>query len=224
VGVDLPRGKNLVGAFHQPKRVLIDPDVLLTLPRREFACGLAELIKHGIIAGQRLFDFVRSQAEALLNLDRDILTEAITESCRVKASIVSRDERESGLRAVLNYGHTIGHGIEASTGFSKYTHGEGVSIGMVTAAIISEMNGVAERGITDKIAGALSKVGLPIAMDADVNPDDVIRSMTYDKKIMFGKLRFILPKTIGDVIITDSVTESDVRKALSEQSSLFGSK
>jgi 3-dehydroquinate synthase len=224
VGVDLPRGKNLVGAFHQPKRVLIDPDVLSTLPRREFVGGLAELIKHGIIAGQELFDFVRSQADELLRLDRSVLEKTITQSCQIKASVVSRDERESGIRAILNYGHTIGHGIETATGFNRYTHGEGVSIGMVTSALIAEEISIAECGIANEIADVLSKVGLPIAMDADINPDDVIRFMTYDKKILFGKLRFILPKTIGEVIVTDVVTEPDVRKALSEQSRLFGSK
>ena len=217
VGVDLPRGKNLVGTFYQPKRVLIDPDVLATLPPREFTSGLAELIKHGIISDQELFDFVRSETEALRRLDRDVLQKAIVRSCEIKAAVVARDEKESGLRAVLNYGHTVGHGIEAATGFAKYLHGEAVSIGMVTAALIAQGMGRAPQGLAGEIAGALAAVGLPVAPAPDVDLDGVIRAMTFDKKVMFGKLRFVLPKRIGEVEVTDEVTEADVRSALGQQ-------
>jgi len=222
VGVDLPRGKNLVGAFYQPKRVLIDPNVLATLPYREFASGLAELIKHGIIADQELFDFVRSKTDALRRLERDALEQAVARSCEIKASIVTRDERESGLRAVLNYGHTVGHGIEAATGFTRYSHGEAVSIGMVTAALVSEATGHAARGAAEVIAGALGAVGLPVAPEPQVDLDAVIRAMTYDKKVAFGKLRFVLLRRIGEVEVIDGVTESDVRSALAEQLRVFG--
>ncbi len=221
VGVDLPRGKNLVGSFYQPKRVLIDPDVLATLPRRELCCGLAELIKHGIIAGQELFDFIRKQTDLLLKLDRDVLEEAITRSCEIKASVVARDERESGLRAILNYGHTVGHGIEAATGFARYSHGEAVAIGMVTAAIISEVKGIATPGIADEIASTLVSVELPVVMDRNIDIEQVIAAMSYDKKNIGGKLRFILPRRIGEVVVTEDVTGEDVRSALVEQERHF---
>lgn len=222
VGVDLPRGKNLVGAFHQPKCVLIDPEVLTTLPRREFAGGLAEMIKHGIIAGQPLFDFMRDQSDALQRLDADVLETAIARSCEVKAGIVVQDEKESGIRAFLNYGHTVGHGIEAATGFSKYNHGEAVSIGMVTAAIIAEQIGLAEDRVAKSIAELLSSVGLPVAPNKEIDIDLVIKAMAYDKKVLAGKIRFVLPKRIGDVVITDAVTEADVRTAIEEQARIFG--
>ena len=222
VGVDLPRGKNLVGAFYQPKRVLIDPDVLATLPRREFSSGLAELIKHGIIADQELFAFIRSETEALRRLDRNVLETAIARSCEIKAGIVARDERESGIRAVLNYGHTVGHAVEAATGFAKYAHGEAVSIGMVTAALISEAKGLAARGTAEEIADGLAAVGLPVALSDDVDTDAIVGAMTYDKKTMFGKLRFVLPRRIGEVEVTDAVTEAEVRSALAEQARMFG--
>lgn len=222
VGVNLPRGKNLVGSFYQPKRVLIDPDVLATLPERDFGSGLAELIKYGIIADRELFNFLRSRKEELRRLDRDVLESAITRACEIKADVVTRDERESGLRAILNYGHTVGHGIEAATGFVKYTHGETVAIGMVTAALISKAVGLTGQQTATDVADALAAVGLPIAPTPDVNPDDVIRAMRYDKKVAFGKLRFVLPKEIGEVEVTDVVTEDQVRRALKEQSQLFG--
>jgi len=214
VGVDLPRGKNLVGAFYQPKMVIIDPNLLATLPYRELASGLAEIIKHGIIAGQELFDFIRSRTDELRRLDRNTLETVITRSCEIKAGVVSRDERESGIRAILNFGHTIGHGIEAATGYARYTHGEAVSIGMVTAALIAEIIGLAERGISAEIAGALEPLGLPVAIDHTVDQEEVIRAIRYDKKFLHGKFRFVLPKRIGEVEICDNVTEYEIRQAL----------
>ncbi len=221
VGVDLPQGKNLVGAFYQPKRVIIDPDVLATLPRREFAGGLAELIKHGIIFDESLFAFLGAHTSELLTLDRDVLEQSISRSCEIKAEVVTRDERESGLRAILNFGHTVGHGIETATGYAKYSHGEAVAIGMVTAAIISEALGIARMPVVSEVARALSAVGLPIAPDRDIDVDSVIRAMSYDKKVVFGKLRFVLLAAIGQVEISEKVTDKDVRSALGEQSRLF---
>jgi 3-dehydroquinate synthase len=222
VGVDLPQGKNLVGAFYQPKRVLIDPDVLATLPHRQFASGLAELIKHGIISDHNLFDFLRLHADELLRLDRDVLEQAIARSCEIKAGVVSRDERESGLRAILNFGHTVGHGIETATGFTSYAHGEAVAIGMVTAALISEALGTASEPVADEVAAALSQVGLPIVPGPEVDTKSVVRAMAYDKKVVFGKLRFVLLKRIGDVEISENVTDTDVISAIEEQVRRFG--
>lgn len=215
VGVDLPRGKNLVGAFYQPKKVIIDPDLLATLPYRELAGGLAEIIKHGIIADHELFDFIRSRTDAIRRLDRDALETVITRSCEIKAGVVSRDEKESGIRAILNLGHTIGHGIEAATGYARHTHGEAVSIGMVASAYISEAIGLAEPGISAEIAGALEPFGLPVAVDSTVDPEEVIRAIRYDKKFLHGKLSLVLPKRIGEVEICDNVTEPEIRQALS---------
>ncbi|MBI2842336.1 MAG: 3-dehydroquinate synthase [Armatimonadetes bacterium] len=220
VAVDLPRGKNLVGAFYQPKRVLIDPDVLATLPRREMAGGLAELIKYGIIFDRELFEFLQSHIEDIHRLDRDVLEAAISRSCEIKAMVVTQDEKESGLRAILNYGHTVGHGIEAATGFAKYSHGEAVSIGMVTAALISEAAGRAPGGIARQIADMLAAAELPVAPDCELDLDAVIRAMSYDKKSAFGNLMFVLPVQIGKVEITDTVTEADVRTALAQQMKL----
>lgn len=221
VGVNLPQGKNLVGAFYQPKRVLIDPDVLATLPERQFRSGLAELIKHGIISDQELLGFIRTQAKALERLDRDVLEKAIARSCEIKASVVMQDEKESGLRAVLNYGHTVAHGIETATDYVKYAHGEAVSIGMVTAALISEAIGLAPRGIAGEIAETLSSVGLPVIPDNTVSIDAVLDAMIHDKKVMFGKLRFVLLESIGETVITDAVTEADIRAAFAEQTKRF---
>ncbi|MEN6372049.1 MAG: 3-dehydroquinate synthase [Armatimonadota bacterium] len=222
VGVNLIEGKNLVGAFHQPRRVLIDPDLIATLPYPELASGLAEIIKHGIIADQEMFYFIRSRTDAIRGMESDTLENVIVRSCEIKADIVSKDEKESGLRAVLNYGHTVGHGIEAATGYSRYTHGEAVSIGMVTAALISETAGLAARGIAEEIAETLQYFSLPVLLDADVDLDKVIAAMKYDKKSVSRKLKFILPKRIGKVIITDSVTEADIRQAMEKQAMLFG--
>lgn len=222
VGIDLPEGKNLIGAFHQPRRVIIDPDITATLPYRELASGLAEIIKHGIIADQELFDFIRFQTDALRRLEKEALEKVIVRSCEIKADIVSGDERESGLRAVLNYGHTVGHGIEAASGYSRYTHGEAVSIGMVTAALISETIGLAARGTAKEIVETLEPFGLPVAIDANVDLDKVVIAMRYDKKSVFGKSGFVLPKRIGEVVTTDSVTESEVLQAINEQTRLFG--
>ncbi|MEN6520165.1 MAG: 3-dehydroquinate synthase [Armatimonadota bacterium] len=221
VGVNLPEGKNLIGAFHQPRKVIIDPDLTATIPYPELASGLAEIIKHGIIADQEMFHFIRSQTDALRGFERDALEKVIVRSCEIKADIVSSDEKESGLRAVLNYGHTVGHGIEAATDYSRYTHGEAVSIGMVTAALISETVGLAAQGTTEEIAETLLCFSLPVVMDANVDLDKVIAAMRYDKKSVSRKLRFILPERIGKVITTDSVTEADVRQAIEKQIRLF---
>lgn len=217
VGVDLPRGKNLVGAFHQPKLVLIDPNVLKTLPRRELISGLAEVIKHGIIADRNLFEFLQANTDAVLNLENAAIERVILDSCRVKAKVVMQDEKESGLRAILNYGHTVGHGIEAAGGFSRYTHGEAIAIGMVTAALIAEDKGITGADTPKHIAKTISSFGLPHKPDETISADAIIEAMAYDKKSRAGKLRFILPKKIGEVIISDTVTESDVINALARQ-------
>jgi 3-dehydroquinate synthase len=222
VGVDLPRGKNLVGAFHQPKRVLTDPEVLASLPRREFVSGLAELVKHGIIADRKLFEFVRSHSAALLALDQEALEAAIARSCRIKAGVVSRDEKESGLRAILNFGHTVGHGVEAAAGFGSLAHGEAVSIGMVTAALISAEKGLADEGAAFEIAETLSSLGLPVAPDSGLDTEAVLAAMAHDKKIAFGRARFVLLRRIGDVEIVDDVAQDEVRSALDAQRRLFG--
>jgi len=222
VGVDLPRGKNLVGAFYQPKIVIIDPDVLVTLPKRQLVSGLAEVVKHGIIADLELFNFSSKEPDALLRMDRDALEFVIARSCEIKAAVVTADERESGHRAILNYGHTVGHAIEAVTNFAQYTHGEAVSIGMVTATLISETAGLAAPGLAADIAGTLRGLELPIAVNPDVNLDLVIQAMVYDKKFVSGKLRLVLPMRIGEVRIVDTITKTDVINALIKQAELFG--
>ncbi|MDI6828538.1 MAG: 3-dehydroquinate synthase, partial [Armatimonadota bacterium] len=155
VGVDLPRGKNLVGAFYQPKIVIIDTATLSTLPARELRTGLAEVIKHGIILDSEYFSFIENALPAIKRLEPGALITTVADSCRIKANIVERDERESGLRAILNFGHTIGHALEAITGYKKYRHGEAVSIGMVAATIISEKMGFIDKQVVERIAAII---------------------------------------------------------------------
>ncbi len=197
-GVDLPQGKNLVGAFHQPRAVLIDTLTLKTLPVRELRSGLAEVIKHGIIYDQGFYHYVAREARALLARDEHALRESVKRSVEIKRDVVETDERESGLRAILNYGHTIGHAIEVLSGYGKYRHGEASSIGMVTEAVLAEGEGIAERGVAAQVAEALRSLRLPVAMDSSLNTDDVVRAVERDKKVLGGEIRVALPARIGE--------------------------
>lgn len=208
VGVDLPQGKNLVGAFYQPKAVVIDTNTLRTLPVRELRAGLAEVVKHGIIYDYDFFAFLDRCASELLTIQESAIKTAIHRSVEIKRDVVEKDERESGLRAILNYGHTVGHAIEVLSGYGKYRHGEALAIGMVTEALLADQEGIAESGIADEVARALAKMRLPINMDMSLSTDDMIHTMEMDKKILGGKFRLALPTKIGECAIVEVSREA----------------
>jgi len=203
VGVDLPQGKNLVGAFHQPRSVLIDTRTLNTLPARELRSGLAEVIKHGIIYDRDFFDFLDRYASELLARYECPIMEAVKRSVEIKRDVVQADERESGLRAILNYGHTIGHAIEVLSGYGKYRHGEASSIGMVTEALLAERMGVAEPGLAREVARVLARTRLPVLMDASLATEDMVRAIELDKKTLGGRMRLALPARIGQCSVVE---------------------
>lgn len=207
VGVDLPQGKNLVGAFHQPRSVVIDTRTLDTLPIRELRSGLAEVIKHGIIYDQEFFAFLGRYASDLLAKRECPIVEAIHRSVRIKRDVVEQDERESGLRAILNYGHTVGHAIEMLSGYGKYRHGEALSIGMVTEALLAENQSIAESGTAREVAETLGRMRLPVAMDESLTTEDILRAVELDKKTLGGKLRLALPQGIGRCAIVEVTRE-----------------
>jgi 3-dehydroquinate synthase len=212
-GVNHPLGKNLIGTFWQPRLVWIDIGTLPTLPRREYLAGLAEVIKYGVIWDDDLFRFLEDGRESILSLDRDALGYLIKRSCEIKADVVSKDERESGLRAILNYGHTIGHAIETLTGYTKYLHGEAVAIGMHLEARLSNALGLLDKGSVGRIKSLLESCDLPTEMPEGIDFQDLLESMQLDKKTVSGELRFILPETIGRVRIHKGVTADEIRRA-----------
>jgi 3-dehydroquinate synthase len=196
VGVDTAMGKNLVGAFHPPAVVLIDPDLLTALPDRFYREGLAEAVKHGVVADAGYFDWIVASADALERRRGDEVTELVRRSVEIKAGVVARDERESGERAILNAGHTIGHALELLSGF-QLRHGEAIAIGLVEECIIGEALGVTAKGTAAKVAAALTKVGLPVTHDPRPTTRDLLAAMRTDKKNRAGEIRMALPVTIG---------------------------
>ena len=197
--VDTPAGKNLVGAFHPPAAVFVDPQLLATLPLRELRAGIAEAIKHGVIADEPYLHQVESSASELLSADgskSDSMRSLIVRSVEIKADIVSRDEREEGLRKVLNFGHTIGHAIELISGYSLL-HGEAVAIGMALESRLAERIGLGESGTAAAVTRALRSAGLPIDLPPNFDCDEVVEAMKSDKKGRSGKFRFALPLRIG---------------------------
>lgn len=215
-GVDLPEGKNLVGAFYQPVGVYADTGTLATLPARELRSGLAEVVKYGIISDERLLAFVEARVRRLLRRDAGSLAYVVERSCAIKARIVASDETEQGPRAVLNLGHTVGHALEACTGYRRYKHGEAVAAGMVAAARVGELLGITPAGIRERISALLEALRLPVTLPADVPAEDLLRAMARDKKAVAGLLRMVLPRSIGDVVIVDDVDPGLVRRALAE--------
>lgn len=213
-GVNLPEGKNLVGAFHQPVLVLIDTDTLKTLSRRHFRAGLAEVLKYGIIADEALWGMVNAEASNLRHGQSARLAEIIYRCCQIKARVVSEDETEQGIRAILNFGHTVGHALEALSGYSSLLHGEAVSIGMVSAALVGEVAGVTPPGTAEQIAQALRQLGLPVALPGDVEFESLLPVMARDKKARDGQLRFVLIERIGQACLPVVVNEKEVLRAL----------
>ncbi len=181
-GVNHPLGKNMIGAFWQPRLVWIDTATLETLPRREFLSGLGEVIKYGVIWDEDFFAYLESNRDKILRLDKEALTHIIRRSCEIKAEVVSKDERESGLRAILNYGHTIGHAIETITGYKKYLHGEAVAIGMYMEARLSHQLGLIEKKAVERIKALIDSYELPSEMPDEIQINDLMEKMQIDKK------------------------------------------
>ena len=219
VAINLPQGKNLVGAFHPPRLVLYDVETLRTLPPAERSSGLAEAIKHGIIRDPGLFAFISAHAEALLEGDPSLTAELLARSCQVKADIVSLDERESGLRAILNLGHTVGHAVEALA-YGAYTHGAAVAMGMVCEARIAVRLGLAQSELVSTIQQILARVGLPNELPDSLKNaaaiDALIAHMRLDKKAIARSLPFVLPESLGSVRFIPAVSEQIVMEALAD--------
>lgn len=198
-GVDTPRGKNLVGAFHRPAAVIVDPELLRTLPDTHLRAGLAEALKHAVIADASLFDWIGAHAaELLADPGGPLMTQLIARAVSIKARVVEADEREGGLRKTLNFGHTIGHAVEQLSGYSLL-HGEAVAIGMVAESRAAEMVGIAEPGTAARIAEALNRIGLPIAIPAGIAPAAILAAMRSDKKARAGLVEYALPCRIGEM-------------------------
>ena len=218
-GINHPAAKNMLGAFHQPVGVLIDTSVLDTLPAREFAAGMAEVVKYGVILDADFFTFLEQRADAINKREPNILRQVIARCCRLKADVVEKDEFErTGLRAVLNYGHTFGHAFEALAGYGELLHGEAVSIGMLYASRLAVRLGLIDSSVTDRQTALLSLFGLPTQLPTDWphSNDAVIDRMKLDKKTVGGQLRFVLPKRLGHVEVVGDVAEADVRAVLSD--------
>jgi 3-dehydroquinate synthase len=199
-GINHDKGKNLIGAFYQPKLVMIDVAVLDTLAEREYLSGLAEIVKYGVVLDAEFFQYLFDNVDKLLARDKQCLLAAVRRSCALKASVVERDEREGGLRAVLNYGHTIGHAVETLTGYRQYLHGEAVAIGMAQAAKISESMGFSDRSVTEKICALLDKLKLPLELPR-FNLSAYVDAISHDKKIRDGGLTFVFNKELGSYTI-----------------------
>lgn len=215
VGVNLPQGKNLVGTFHQPSGVWIDTAALETLPEREYKSGLAEVVKYGVILDADFFAWLEANADAILRRDSDALIRVIARSCELKAQVVEQDEREeTGLRAVLNYGHTFAHAFESVAGYGGWLHGEAVAAGMICASSLAERRGLVPSTVTERQITILHRFGLPTRRRPEWDIDAMIAVMRRDKKKMGDRLRFVLPTRIGHVALFDDVSEDVVREVL----------
>jgi 3-dehydroquinate synthase len=214
-GVNHAGGKNLIGAFYQPLCVIADTDTLATLPDRELRAGLAEVIKYGCVWDPLLFDWLDDNMDLLLARDVDALTYAIGRSCEIKATVVAKDEREQNLRAILNFGHTFGHAIEAATGFTAYLHGEAVGLGMLIAASLSHRLELIDSATADRLRDILTKAGLPTEAPR-IGAAKALELMQMDKKVLAGSLRLVLLEKLGRVIVTGDYSQAALDATLAE--------
>ena len=213
-GVNLTRGKNLIGTFHQPSAVLVDPDVLATLPEREYRSGLFEAMKYGVIRNAAIFDLMESNRDAFLRRDGGLLERLIADCIQVKADVVSADEREGGERRILNFGHTIGHTLEAATQYKQFLHGEAVGWGMIAAAVVGNQVGVTDQATAKRIVELVRAYGdLP---PVDVSGRRVLKLLQSDKKTIGGVPHFVLARSIGQVAVVNTVTPKVVLHAVRE--------
>lgn len=215
-GVNHPLGKNMIGAFHQPRAVLIDTDVLQTLPAREYAAGLAEVIKYGLICDRDFYHWLQHNREALIDKEPNALKLAIERSCEAKARVVAADEREAGVRAILNLGHTFAHAIESAKGYGRWLHGEAVAAGMVLAVRLSIRRGMLADDCLPVLLSWLEGVGLPTEPPKDIPTNLWLELMGRDKKVLDGRLRLVLLREIGEAFVTSDVESSDLAEFLGE--------
>ena len=212
-GVDIPEGKNLVGAFYQPKAVFIDSQVLQDLPQSELLNGLAEVIKYGIIYDRDFFSFLEMSCKNILALDLQVLEDVIARCCKIKAAVVETDEKESDLRRILNFGHTIGHAVEAVSGY-RLAHGSAVAMGMATAAELAVLKGILNPREKERMVNLLQEFGLPVEIPEEYDRNRIQELLLADKKTIGGRVFFVLPTTIGKVIITDEIETEMLTKVL----------
>jgi 3-dehydroquinate synthase len=215
-GINHPLGKNMIGAFHQPRLVLADTDTLSTLPARELAAGLAEVVKYGLILDRPFFEWLEANMERLVARDEQALVHAIRRCCELKAEVVAGDERESGARALLNLGHTFGHAIEAGLSYGAWLHGEAVAAGTVMAARLSHAMGMLDDAEVARVSALLQRAGLPVEAP-DLGVDAYLALMGMDKKVEGGKLRLILLRAIGQAYVTSDFPQAALRKVLGER-------
>lgn len=213
VGVNHPAGKNLIGAFHPPSLVAVDPSVLATLPRREFRSGLYEVIKYGVIASEPLLTDVETHLPALFDRDQAALTRVVAACCRIKGEVVSADERESGLRRILNFGHTLGHALEAVTKYRRLRHGEAVAAGMLAAMALGEARGVTPAADRTRVATVIAHCG-PLPPLTDLSAREVAAATRHDKKVVGGTLHYVAATRIGETVTLTDVTEQELVAAL----------
>ena len=211
-GVNHPLGKNLIGAFHAPSLVVADPLVLETLPRREFRAGLYEVIKYGVIMDPTLLDRIRDNVTAIFNREGEAIAPLVTASCRIKAQVVSADERESGLRRILNFGHTVGHALEAVTKYKQFRHGEAVGYGMLAALAIGVGRGVTPKSLYEEVEALISHLG-PLPSVADISAKEVYAAIGRDKKVVDGTLHFVAASERGKTVELTDVTEREIKAA-----------
>lgn len=216
VAVNLPQGKNLVGCFYQPKFVFTDISTLNTLPEIELKAGLAEVIKYGVIWSEEFFQYLEENLSYIKSLEPEIIKYIVGKSCYIKGQVVEKDEKEENLRAILNYGHTVGHAVESLTDYQRYKHGEAVALGMISAANLSLAMGIINSKDSQRIKKLIEDVGLPTFLPS-LNLDQILDSLAHDKKVITNKVRFILPTHIGQVIISDQIDLSMLREVLKNQ-------
>lgn len=207
-------GKNMIGAFYQPRAVMADTDTLQSLPDRELSAGLAEVIKYGLIRDPSFLEWLEANMAALLRREHDALTYAIEQSCRNKAEVVALDEREQGVRALLNLGHTFGHAIEAATDYTSWLHGEAVAVGMLMAADLSRRLGALQDADVERVASLLQLAGLPVRPPAAMTPSEFERYMAVDKKVLDGRVRLVLLKSLGHAYVSDDHGAAALRETL----------
>ena len=212
VGVNLPQGKNLVGAFHQPRLVVADTDTLASLPPRELRAGFAEVIKHGAIRDAEFSSWLEREREHVMKLEGGAIAHAVRRSCEIKAEIVSADERESGVRAILNFGHTIGHAMEALSDYVGLLHGEAIAMGMACAGRLSVKRAGLSAAEAERLWALIEASGLPTRLGERFNLDALYNAMRLDKKARGGKLRFVLLKRLGEAVVSDDVTDADIQE------------
>lgn len=215
-GVNHPLGKNMIGSFHQPRRVIIDTETLRTLDARQFSAGMAEVIKYGVINDRDFFEWLEHNMEAVMELDQPAIEYTIEQSCRNKASIVEQDERESGVRALLNLGHTFGHAIETATDYRSWLHGEAVALGMVMAATLSYVQGWITEPELQRIRTLLERAGLPTRPSGDFSPEALKENMLRDKKVQQSRIRLILCRGIGRAVVSDDYSMPALERTLCE--------